>query len=226
MPYRDIKGRFIVFEGLDGAGKSTQVDMLVKRMQESLAISGSGQKVIKTMEPAGTELGAALRELMHSDNSLTMETRLWLIMAAREQHVQKVILPALRNGDIVVCDRFDPSTMAYQVAGGIDPKIVSAMNNLATKDMKSYMGERIVIYLDIPAEIAFDRSKKRPEEPSVYEKKKGFMEKVLLRYRSMDNMIKFDAQLPPEVLHERIWTYVKTYINVNEAEDRGRIMER
>lgn len=222
MPYRDIKGRFIVFEGLDGAGKSTQVDMLVKRMQEAIAISGSGQKVIKTMEPAGTELGSALRELMHSDNSLTMETRLWLIMAAREQHVQTVILPAIKNGDIVVCDRFRESTMAYQGAGGISPKIISALDNLATKNIQPNM----VIYLDLPAEIALERSKKRQEEPSVYEKKKGFMEKVLLRYRSMDHMVKFDAQLPPEVLHERIWTYVKTYINVNEAEDRGRTLER
>lgn len=222
MPYRDIKGRFIVFEGLDGAGKSTQVDMLVKRMQEALAISGSGQKVIKTMEPAGTELGAALRELMHSDNSLTMETRLWLIMAAREQHVQTVILPAINNGDIVVCDRFRESTMAYQGAGGISPKIISALDNLATKNIQPHM----VIYLDIPAEIALERSKKRQEEPSVYEKKKGFMEKVLLRYRSMDHMEKIDARLPPEVLHERIWTHVKAHINVNEAEDRGRTLER
>jgi dTMP kinase len=106
------KGRFITLEGIDGAGKSTHLSWV-----KSILVDG-GKNVIVTREPGGTRLGEALRELL-LDNSLAIhaETEALLMFAARREHLDKVILPALDRGDWVISDRFTDASFAYQGGG-------------------------------------------------------------------------------------------------------------
>jgi len=107
-----MRGRFITLEGIDGAGKSTHLEWLARFLE------GRGIRVICTREPGGTPVGERLRELMlHSGATLHPETETLLMFAARREHIDKVIEPALASGAWVVCDRFTDATFAYQAAG-------------------------------------------------------------------------------------------------------------
>ncbi len=105
-----MKGRFVTFEGIDGAGKSTHVAQSIEWLR------AHGHDVLATREPGGTELAEALRELL-LHRSMSLDTELMLVFAARRDHLERRILPALEQGQWVVCDRFTDSTWAYQGAG-------------------------------------------------------------------------------------------------------------
>ena len=105
-----MKGKFITFEGIDGAGKSSHVEWLAQLLRER------GLTVHITREPGGTELGEKLRALLLSE-SMHLETETLLMFAARREHLAKVIEPALSKGEWVVCDRFSDATWAYQGGG-------------------------------------------------------------------------------------------------------------
>lgn len=104
------KGRFITFEGIDGAGKSTQIAATVGW------IAARGHEVVQSREPGGTPLGERLRELLLSE-PMHLETEALLMFAARREHLAQVIVPALEAGRWVVCDRFSDATHAYQCGG-------------------------------------------------------------------------------------------------------------
>src|SRR5438876_1018963 len=105
-----MTGRFITFEGIDGAGKSTHIDALVERLRQA------GHDVVCTREPGGTALAEQLREMvLHSPMDALTEAL--LVFAARRDHVQQVIAPALAQGRTVLCDRFTDASFAYQGAG-------------------------------------------------------------------------------------------------------------
>ncbi|HKC00442.1 MAG TPA: dTMP kinase [Terriglobales bacterium] len=108
-----VRGKFITFEGLDGSGKSTQVEKLARSLR------AHGLSVTITREPGGTDTGEKIRDvLLHSATSgLSPLTEMALMFASRAQHIHEVILPALAEGRIVLCDRFTDSTEAYQGAG-------------------------------------------------------------------------------------------------------------
>lgn len=105
-----MRGRFITFEGIDGAGKSTHLDWYAGRLREQ------GREVVLTREPGGTALAEALRALL-LEQAMDMQTELLLMFAARQDHLERLIRPALERGAWVVCDRFTDSTFAYQGAG-------------------------------------------------------------------------------------------------------------
>ena len=105
-----MRGRFVTFEGIDGAGKSTHLAQSIDWLR------ARGQDVVATREPGGSELAEALRELL-LHRSMSLETELMLVFAARRDHLERLILPALARGQWVVCDRFTDSTWAYQGAG-------------------------------------------------------------------------------------------------------------
>ena len=108
------RGRFITLEGIDGAGKSTHVDFLADR------IRAAGHGVVTTREPGGTPLGETLRGLLLHE-PMCHDTETLLMFAARREHVERVIRPALARGDWVLCDRFTDATWAYQGGGhGVD----------------------------------------------------------------------------------------------------------
>jgi dTMP kinase len=105
-----VKGRFITFEGIDGAGKSTHIDFVLQSLR------AAGRDVVATREPGGTELGERLRELL-LNRAMTPRTETLLMFAAREEHLAQVIRPALAGGRWVLCDRFTDATYAYQHGG-------------------------------------------------------------------------------------------------------------
>jgi dTMP kinase len=108
------RGKFITFEGIDGAGKTTHLSWFRERLEEKVA--GFGRAVVTTREPGGTPLGESLRALLLHER-MDLETEALLMFAARREHLAQVIEPALARGDWVLCDRFTDATFAYQGGG-------------------------------------------------------------------------------------------------------------
>jgi len=142
---------FITFEGIEGCGKTTQVNKL-KKYFESL-----GREVLVTLEPGGSRLGQTLRKILLSMDSqdLTREAELFLYLADRAQHVDQVIRPALEQGQVVISDRYADSTVVYQGYGrGLDPQILHSFNEIATRGI----WPDLTILLDLPVEIGLKRA--------------------------------------------------------------------
>jgi dTMP kinase len=141
-----LPGRFIVVEGGEGVGKSTQVERL------AASLRASGREVVVTFEPGDTESGAQLRAaLLHANTALDGRTELLLMLADRAQHVAEVVLPALERGAYVVCDRYEPSTLAYQgVARGLGVDEVERMSRWAAGGVQP----DAVVVLDLPDTLA------------------------------------------------------------------------
>jgi len=143
-----MTGRFIVVEGGEGVGKSTQVDVLAARL------AASGAAVDKTREPGGTEEGVALRHKLLHAGDVTPEDELGWMLEDRRIHVEQRIRPNLENGMVVVCDRFTPSTLAYQgKARGMGVDDVERRSVAATGGLEP----DVVVVLDLPDEIAESR---------------------------------------------------------------------
>lgn len=145
-----MSGKFLVFEGVEGCGKTSQIQRCQEWLQ-SLNISA-----IVTREPGGTELGLHLRQLLleAGSTSITDRTELLLYAADRSQHVDQIIKPALAEGKVVLCDRYTDSTIAYQGWGrGISLQMIEQLNLLATGGLQS----DLTILLDIDPEISFNR---------------------------------------------------------------------
>lgn len=143
-------GLFVTFEGPEGAGKTTQMQLALEN------IRARNHPVITTREPGGTPLGEELRNLVmnYQQERIADEAELLLFSAARAQHVRHVILPALRRGHIVLCDRFIDSTLAYQgYARGLSLEFIHQLNEFVM------CGRRpdLTIVLDVPVEAGFKR---------------------------------------------------------------------
>lgn len=147
-----MKGKFITFEGGDGAGKTTLIESVYK------TLVSQGKDVLKTREPGGSPVGAEIRNLiLHSQAPLTKKCELFLFLADRAEHVDKIILPALEKGQIVLCDRFNDSTIAYQSgARGLDEQTVRSLCTIAASGLEP----DLTLYLDLDPRIAFERVKK------------------------------------------------------------------
>jgi dTMP kinase len=145
-----MTGFFITIEGPEGAGKSTQARRLASELEMA------GHSVVLTREPGGTEIGEAIRVILleQRNHAMLAETEALLHTAARSQHVGEKIRPALANGQIVVCDRFVDSTLAYQGGGrGIAIERLGAIQEIATGGLKP----DLKILLDVPVEIGLAR---------------------------------------------------------------------
>jgi len=142
---------FITFEGIEGCGKTTQVNKLREYFESQ------GKDVLVTLEPGGSRLGKTLRKILLSMESqdLTKEAELFLYLADRAQHVEQVIRPALAKGQIVISDRYADSTIVYQGYGrGLDPQTLHSFNETATKGL----WPDLTILLDLPVEIGLKRA--------------------------------------------------------------------
>lgn len=146
-----MKGHFITFEGGDGAGKSSLVIGI------HAALIDRGLEVLQTRAPGGTEPGRIIRELLlHPHEPVVKKAELFLFLADRAQHVEKVILPSLETGKIVLCDRYNDSTIAYQgKARGFDEEEVRKMCDFATGGLIP----DLTIYLDIDPNVGLNRVK-------------------------------------------------------------------
>jgi dTMP kinase len=148
------RGKFITFEGLDGSGKSTQVEKLTR------ALRGLGFTVKVTREPGGTSTGEKIREvILHSATSgLSSMTEMALMFASRAQHIHEVILPAMADGQIVICDRFTDSTEAYQGGGRkLGTKPVLDLHKILCGNLQP----DLTILLDNDAALSVDRARRR-----------------------------------------------------------------
>ena len=145
------KGLFITFEGPEGSGKSTQMALLGRFLQQNRIPH------LLTREPGGSSLSTHLRRwiLNRLEYKLSPETELLLFLADRAQHVSEVILPALQKGKVVLCDRYTDSTLAYQGGGrGFDPKTLQSLNEVATGGLKP----KLTLLLDVPVELGLKRA--------------------------------------------------------------------
>lgn len=143
-------GRFITFEGIEGVGKSTNMAVLASR------IEGAGHRLIQSREPGGTPVAEQIRGLVaeHSEEAMSDIAELLLIFAARAQHVDNVIRPALEAGTWVLCDRFTDSSRAYQGGGrGLPMETIDELADLVHGDLRP----DLTILLDAPVEIGMQR---------------------------------------------------------------------
>jgi dTMP kinase len=145
------RGKFITFEGIDGAGKTTHLPWFRERLEAKLA--PTGHPVVMTREPGGTPLGEALRELLLHER-MDLETEALLMFAARREHLAQVIEPALSRGDWVLCDRFTDATFAYQGGGrGLPRDKLEALERW----VQGGFGPDLTVLFDLPPETASAR---------------------------------------------------------------------
>lgn len=172
------RGTFITLEGVDGAGKSTQVSMLVERLR------AAGAEVVSLREPGGTPISEKIRSLIldRSNAKMAPECELLLFEAARAQLVREVIEPALGRGATVVCDRFYDSTHAYQAgARGMDDALVTCANELGSCGVVP----NLTIVLDMDPKRAFARAEGRGEHDRMEAEGLAFQQRVRADYRAL-----------------------------------------
>ena len=151
---RSGRGRFLVFEGIEGAGKSTQLPLVERRLGDA------GVRTLATREPGGTPLGESLRAVLLDPRFTGMSpaAELLVMFAARAEHLAKVIEPALAAGTWVLCDRFTDATFAYQGGGrGVDAARIAALEETA----QSGLWPDLVLVLDVPVEVGLARAGRR-----------------------------------------------------------------
>ncbi len=168
-------GRFITVEGGEGVGKTTNLDFI-----ESL-LRSDGHDVVRTREPGGTPLAESVRELLLAprDEPVSELAELLLVFAARAQHIEQVIKPALARGQWVLCDRFTDATYAYQGAGrGMDVTAIAKLEQLVQQNLRP----DLTLLLDVPVEIGMSRASARSTPDRFESEQLHFFELVRAEY--------------------------------------------
>ncbi|WP_427163000.1 dTMP kinase [Aliinostoc sp. HNIBRCY26] len=204
-------GRLIVFEGVEGCGKTSQMQLCAEWLQ------GLGISVIITREPGGTELGVHLRRLLlekKEDQPVAEVTELLLYAADRAQHVSQELLPNLAAGKYVLCDRYVDSTIAYQGYGrGLDMNLIHQLNQIATGGLTS----DLTIWLDVDVEVGFARKRgdamglDRIEQETI-----AFHRRVQQGYQdlaatSASRTVRVDGSLSKESVHQAIQAVLRLH---------------
>lgn len=169
------QGMFVTLEGVEGAGKSTLMSYIAE------ILSAAGREVIQTREPGGTKTGEQIRNiLLDSKNvSVTDDTELMLMFAARAQHINEVIKPALAQGKVVLCDRFTDATYAYQGGGrGIGNARIQILEDWVQQGLKP----NLTLLFDLDVEMGLRRAGKRSEADRFEKEEIGFFEKIRTCY--------------------------------------------
>jgi len=170
-----MKGRFITMEGGEGAGKSTMMERVADWLEQA------GHRVIRTREPGGTELAEKLRDILLDRNSLLLcgTAELLLMFAARAQHLEERIRPALARGDWVLCDRFTDATWAYQGGGrGLPREHIETLENLVHGDLQP----DLTLLLDLPVEQGLRRASNRSQADRFEQESVAFFQRVREAY--------------------------------------------
>ena len=196
------RGKFITIEGCEGVGKSTQTRLLKDYCEKH------GIGAIFTREPGGTPIAEKIRHLILAPEATGMDklTELFLYMAARRQHVMSLILPALKDGKIVFCDRFTDSTLAYQgYARGVNKDTIKQLNLWAAGGIKI----DYTIFLDVSPREGFARKGGQCQNDRLEREDIGFHEKVYEGFKSIereepDRFLSFGANSTKQETHEGI----------------------
>jgi dTMP kinase len=168
-----VHGKFITFEGLDGAGKSSHIATVVRLLERQ------GKTVVSTREPGGTPIGEKLRALLLGDD-MDLETETLLMFAARREHLAKVIRPALERGEWIVCDRFSDATFAYQGGGrGVSIARIEQLEQWVHGDLQP----DLTLLFDLPYAVARERIGTSRELDRFEQEKADFHERVRDAYQ-------------------------------------------
>lgn len=210
-----LRGKFITVEGQDGAGKSTNLAVIEN---ELLA---NGIELVVTREPGGTPFGEKVRDLilMSNDDQFGDMAELLLIFAARAQHIEDVIEPALAAGKWVLCDRFTDATFAYQGGGrGINTRKIAQLETLVQGSLQA----DLTVLLDLPIEIGENRAGQRSEPDRFEQQKLDFKANVRQVYlaRAQQHPARFrvvDSNASIESVKQTIQTIMRAYLFDIEA---------
>ena len=194
------RGRFITFEGIDGAGKSSHLQKLADFLRQR------GLNVVTSREPGGTPLGEQLRQLLLSE-AMHLETEALLMFAARREHLAQVIVPALARGDWVICDRFSDATYAYQSGGrGLDREKFAQLETWVHPQLQP----DLTLLFDLPVDLATRRIAAQARALDRFEvERKDFHDRVrrayLERAATAPQRIRIiDTNQPPDAVAEHI----------------------
>ncbi|MDE2300816.1 MAG: dTMP kinase [Burkholderiales bacterium] len=199
-----MSSRFITFEGIDGAGKSTHIDALAQRLRDA------GATVVCTREPGGTPLAERVREIvLHA----TMDglTEALLVFAARRDHIRNVIEPALASGHTVLCDRFTDATFAYQGGGRGTPMPVLAQ---LEQWVQGTLQPDLTLWFDLPAELAAMRRAQARAADRFEQQDLEFFERVRAAYAARmvaapQRFVRIDAALERDAVRQQIDSLMK-----------------
>lgn len=205
-----MQGLFISMEGPDGAGKSTQIELLQNYLEDK------GYEIVITREPGGTVISEAIRQVILNKEYKEMcpNTELLLYAAARAQLVNEVIRPALEAGKAVICDRFVESSVVYQgIARGLGIERVYAVNDYALEGLRP----QLTILLDLDAKEGLRRKKQQAELDRMEAEGLEFHQKVAEGYRILaerepERIMKISATLPKEDIHAKIVVAIEEQI--------------
>jgi len=205
-----MQGLLIVFEGVEGSGKTTQIQRGLEWLQASglrSCIGERGEKtpVAVTREPGGTPLGLGLRQLLLEGHVPCIQDRAELLMYAadRAQHVEEVLKPQLALGAIVLCDRYTDSTVAYQGYGrGLDLKLIQKLNQIATDGLES----DLTLWLDLDVETGLKRARHRGTADRIEQADIEFHRRVQQGFVQLaalypQRIVRIDASLSEEEVH-------------------------
>ena len=202
-----MRGRFITMEGGEGAGKSTMMGRVADWLENA------GHRVVRTREPGGTDLAEKLREILLDRNNISLSGRaeLLLLFAARAQHLEELIRPALVRGDWVLCDRFTDTTWAYQGGGrGLPRDEIGSLETLVHGDLQP----DLTLLLDLPVELGMKRAARRSQADRFEQESTLFFERVRNAYLER-------AEAAPERFAvidaasnmEEVWSQIKSVLH-------------
>ena len=221
-----MPGTFITFEGIDGSGKSTQLRLLNNFLRTR------GCNVLLTREPGGTKLGLRLREaLLDATEEVDPLTELLVFAADRAQHVRRVLIPALENGEVVISDRYADATVAYQGAGrGFSPELISQIVQLATGGLKP----DLTLLFDVSINDATTRTTRRSNGKSATRGERDrldiedaeFHARVREAYLKMaaaepERVIVIDTSGPVERTHQRVKEVILSFLKARGHIEQG-----
>jgi dTMP kinase len=202
-------GTLVTLEGGEGSGKSSQAEVLASLMRQH------GYTIAVTREPAGTELGHVVEGIFQQGIAVAPEAELFLFEAARAQHVQAVIRPALERGEVVLCDRYTDSTLAYQGYGrDLSLDHLRAVNHIATGGLAPHF----TILLDIPPETGLARKDRERPGDSIGEESLEFHQRVRKGYlelaqREPERIVVVDASLAKHQVTEAAWRHLERFLD-------------
>jgi dTMP kinase len=213
-PTSAVLGKFIVFEGGEGCGKTTQIqrchDWLKTTWLPKLQAQNAIHNLIMTREPGGTELCAKIRKLLLDPDQEPMASRTELLLYAadRAQHVEQCLRPALSAGQLVLCDRYTDSTIAYQGYGrGLDLALIGQLNQISTQGLVP----DLTFWLDLDVEISLQRAQERGKRDRIEQADISFHQNLRRGFQALaaehpDRIIRIDASQSIEAVTQAIQT--------------------
>ncbi len=216
-----MRGKLIVFEGIEGSGKTTQIQYLRQWLDSRLnngELPNYPTGVIVTRQPGGTSIGQQIRQILlqpsKGPESLTSTSELLLYAADRAQHVERILIPALETGHLVLCDRYTDSTVAYQGYGRqLNLNLINTLNTLATSGLSS----DLTLWLKLDVTQGLQRIADRGAADRIEQAGIDFHRRVHKGFATQakvhgDRFIAVDASPNPEIVAQQIQTIVSAYL--------------